>query len=47
MAVGSSANKDPLYNIAASFEDKVEEDFPGVESTEGEHFDFIVNFLDK
>lgn len=45
MAVGNSANRVPLYNLAASFEDKV--DFPGVESTEEELFKFIVNFLEK
>lgn len=43
--LASSANKDLLYKLAVSCQDEVEEDLPGVESTEVELFDFIVDFL--
>lgn len=43
--LASSANTDLFYKLAASCQEEVVEDLPGMESTEVELFDFIVDFL--
>jgi len=42
-----SANTDLLYKLAISCQDEVEEELPGLGSTDVELFDFIVDFLSK